>query len=169
MSDTTLHERLKEARFATATRRRSQVSQQLMATLVSGLVGREIHQTQWSLYELGKSEPPLDVIRAIADVSGLMPEYIAFGVTRANALVNRATGESNEPVTPLPLSALRPLEIYEPVGPEQAKAILSQPQRPGERLTGRDVLERTVAAHEEKTRKPPAAKKRGKQKRAKGQ
>lgn len=65
-----------------------------MGALVGKLVNREIHQGQWSLYENGKSEPPLDIIRATAQVSGLAPEYLAFGVGATNALVNRATGDS---------------------------------------------------------------------------
>jgi hypothetical protein len=73
-------ERMKEARFRTAAARREAVSQALMAQLVSNVLGRVVHQTQWGRYETGDSEPPLDVIRATARVSGLAEAYIAaFG------------------------------------------------------------------------------------------
>src|SRR5690242_11223417 len=75
----TLAERMKKARFATTQRRLETVSQRLMGDLVSALVGRTIHDTQWQRYETGESEPPLDVIRATAKISGLSESYIAFG------------------------------------------------------------------------------------------
>lgn len=50
-----------------------------MAVLVAKELGRALHQTQWARYESGESEPPLAIIRAAANVSGLSEAYIAFG------------------------------------------------------------------------------------------
>lgn len=71
---------MKEARLRTGVRLHETVSQARMADLVSAEIEWSIGQTQWGRYELGESEPPLDVIRAAAKVSELSPEYIAFGV-----------------------------------------------------------------------------------------
>jgi hypothetical protein len=73
--------RLKEARLATAYLRKIEISQDGMAAVLSETLGRQFHPTQWRRYESGKSEPPLEIIRALASVSGLTESYIAFGVT----------------------------------------------------------------------------------------
>lgn len=82
-----LGKRLYEARLRAGPRQRpiSEVSQERMADLVSRLVGRRISQAVWSYWESGKREPELDVIRAVAVISGLTPEYIAFGPPDAPA------------------------------------------------------------------------------------
>lgn len=74
----TVAERMKEARFQTAARLREPVSGERMSELVGQALGRVLHPTQWRRYE-GGTEPPLDVIRAAARVSGLAEAYIAFG------------------------------------------------------------------------------------------
>lgn len=82
--------RLKEARFQTAARLRETVSGDRMAELVGTELGKTMHPTQWRRYEAG-TEPPLDVIRAVARVSGLSEAYIAFGIIRppdAGAIVD---------------------------------------------------------------------------------
>jgi hypothetical protein len=79
MPEVTVAERLKEARFQTAARLRENVAQDRMATLVADALGRVLHPTQWRRYESGEREPPLDVITAVARVSGLSEAYIAFG------------------------------------------------------------------------------------------
>lgn len=71
-------ERMRQARLQTGANRRAAVSQDEMAALVSKALGRVIRQTQWGRYETG-SEPPLDVIRATATVSGIDERYLAFG------------------------------------------------------------------------------------------
>lgn len=84
---------MKEARFQTAANLQETISQQRMAGLVSKVLGRPLHQAQWSDYERGESEPPLDVIQAAAKVSELPPEYIAFGTkTVAPPLVGDVPG-----------------------------------------------------------------------------
>lgn len=70
---------MKEARLRTGVRLRETVSQQRMGALVGAELGRALHQNQWSRYETGESEPPLDVIRVTARLSGLDQSYIAFG------------------------------------------------------------------------------------------
>jgi transcriptional regulator with XRE-family HTH domain len=72
---------MKEARLQAAVRERRPLSQAAMAELVSEQLGRIIHQTQWSNYELAVSEPPFDVVAAAAQLSGLTEAYIAFGVS----------------------------------------------------------------------------------------
>lgn len=72
--------RMIEARLQAGVIRRAYLSQPKMAKLVAGLIGRALTQTQWSRYENG-AEPPLDVIRATAELSGLSAVYIAFGGT----------------------------------------------------------------------------------------
>jgi transcriptional regulator with XRE-family HTH domain len=71
-------DRLKEARFLTAARQREAVSQERMAELIGQELKRTFHPTQWRRYE-GGAEPPLEIIRAVARLSGLSPAYIAFG------------------------------------------------------------------------------------------
>lgn len=78
-SGDTVAARMREARFRTAAARQVAVSQAEMAAMVGKEAARSIHQTQWARYENGDSEPPLDVIRATARVSGLPESYIAFG------------------------------------------------------------------------------------------
>lgn len=73
---------MKEARLRTGVERREFASQEQMADLVAALLGRPLNQTQWSRYEQG-AEPPLDVIQAAAQLSGLTPAYIAFGDVQA--------------------------------------------------------------------------------------
>jgi hypothetical protein len=75
----TLGGRMKEARLQTALRRRETVSQARMAELVAVVMNAPLAQAQWSLYERDESEPPLVVIRATAQISGLDESYIAFG------------------------------------------------------------------------------------------
>lgn len=82
-------DRLKEARFQTAARLRENVSQDRMAELVGEALGKTFHATQWRRYEGGR-EPPLDVIRAVARVSGLSEAYIAFGIS-ATAIIDPTT------------------------------------------------------------------------------
>lgn len=114
MSDeVSLGDRLREARFATATRRRSAVSQGLMAELVGKELRRVVHQGQWSLYEANKSEPPLDVIRAVSTLSGLAAQYLAFGASPNATLVNPDTGDDQEGLgpgrsVPLPRAPIKP-------------------------------------------------------------
>jgi transcriptional regulator with XRE-family HTH domain len=100
-----LGNRLYEARLRAGPRQRpiAEVSQERMADLVTALVGRRISQAVWSYWESGKREPELDVIRAVAVISGLTPEYIAFGPP--------------EPERPAPPSELAPADA-----PERAKA-----------------------------------------------
>lgn len=62
---------------------RETISQQRMAELVGAELGRTLHQNQWSRYEGGGSEPPLDVIAVTAKLSGLSESYIAFGTATA--------------------------------------------------------------------------------------
>jgi len=71
--------RMKQARLQTAVGLRETVSQERMADLVGAELKRVLHPTQWRRYETGEREPPLDVIRATARVSGLTEAYIAFG------------------------------------------------------------------------------------------
>lgn len=69
-----------------------------MGVLVAELIGRTVRQAAWSLYELGKSEPPLDVIVAAAKLSGLDASYLAFGGESDAPLVNRATLDALPPM-----------------------------------------------------------------------
>lgn len=71
--------RMKEARLKAAVVAGRSLSQAAMAELVAKALGRVFHQTQWSDYERGVSDPPYDVVVATAKVSELKPEYIAFG------------------------------------------------------------------------------------------
>lgn len=66
--------------------------------ILGAVLGRKFHPTQWRRYESGESEPPLEVIRAVAKVSGLTEAYIAFGPA---ATVNRAAA-LEEPDNPAP-------------------------------------------------------------------
>jgi hypothetical protein len=109
-------ERMKEARFRTAAARREAVSQALMAQLVSNVLGRVVHQTQWGRYETGDSEPPLDVIRGTARVSGLAEAYIAaFGENAPTARgpkteaapATKRTAKLEEPPIPAPRASAK--------------------------------------------------------------
>lgn len=91
-----LGRRMKEARLRAAVLLRDKVSQDGMARLVSAALRRSLKQSAWSDYELGVVEPPLDVIRATARLSGLTPEYITFGVT------NTPVGETGHIPTETP-------------------------------------------------------------------
>ena len=74
-----LAKRLKEARLHAAAARGEEITKEEMGPMISPILGRAIHATQWRRYESGRSEPPLDVIRAVATLSGLSEAYIAFG------------------------------------------------------------------------------------------
>ena len=80
-----------------------------MAELVGKELGRVMHATQWRRYEAG-TEPPLDVIRATARVSGLSESYIAFGkeTTNEESVTQRV---AERPV------ALAPTKSGLPLGP----------------------------------------------------
>lgn len=82
--DDSVSGRLKEARLQAGVRLRRQMSQERMAEMVSKEVGRTIHQNQWSRWEAG-AEPPIDVIRVAAKLSGISEVYIAFGYTITDA------------------------------------------------------------------------------------
>ena len=60
-----------------------------MAEMVGAYLDRALHQTQWSDYENGV-EPPLDVIRGAALVSGLEAPYLAALDSEAMAAVVEA-------------------------------------------------------------------------------
>jgi transcriptional regulator with XRE-family HTH domain len=75
----TLAGRFKQARLQAALRHGRTISQERMAEMVAEIIDRPLAQAQWSSYELGKAEPPLDVIRAAAKLSGLDEAYVAFG------------------------------------------------------------------------------------------
>ena len=75
----TIGKRLIEARMLVSAKRKESLSQQQMADLVGKELGRKVHQPTWSGYE-GGNEPPLDTILAVANLSGLAPEYIAWGI-----------------------------------------------------------------------------------------
>jgi hypothetical protein len=79
-----LPDRLLEARLQAAVRLRESVSRARMAELLGQALKRSFHETQWRRYESGESEPPLEVIRAAAAISGLSPAYIAFGDVPVN-------------------------------------------------------------------------------------
>jgi hypothetical protein len=79
--------RLKEARFRTAANLRETVSQDRMAELIGEHLKRVFHPTQWRRYE-GGVEPPLEIIRAVAAVSGLPEAYIAFGVKTGDVVID---------------------------------------------------------------------------------
>lgn len=127
-----LGERIKEARFRVAVLRKDGVSQGRMAELISGLLGRSIHQTQWGRYESGESEPPVDVIRAVARISELSPAYVAFGddpkaapaaPPDANAVITAANlGTPARPV----LGAEQQQEIVRRGSPAKKKAANSR-------------------------------------------
>lgn len=78
---------MREARLKAAVVAGKPLSQEAMATLVSKEVGRSVHQTTWSAYESGASEPPYDVVLAAGRVSELSPAYIAFGL-ESDALID---------------------------------------------------------------------------------
>lgn len=92
----TLPQRLKEARLRAAVRLNETVSQDRMAALVGEALGRVLHPTQWRRYESGEREPGLDVIRAVAAVSGMDERVIAFGDAKPELTVIR-----NAPPPPL--------------------------------------------------------------------
>jgi hypothetical protein len=85
---------MREARLHAAVREKRSITMDAMAGLIAQELGRPLHLTQWRRYENGESEPPLDVIRATARVSGLAEAYIA-------AFGENAPAES----TPAPVSA----------------------------------------------------------------
>ena len=70
---------MKEARLKAAVVAGRALSQAAMAELVAKALRRTFHQTQWSDYERGISDPPYDVVIVAAALSELTPEYIAFG------------------------------------------------------------------------------------------
>jgi hypothetical protein len=75
----TLASRMKEARLRTALVLRETISQERMAALVAEALRRPLHQTQWRRYESGESEPPLDVLKAVARVSRVSRDWLTFG------------------------------------------------------------------------------------------
>jgi hypothetical protein len=75
--------RLKQARLNTASLQGREISKEEMAVVLTGVLGRPVHATQWQRYESGKSEAPLAIIRAAAQTSGLSPCFIAFGSVSA--------------------------------------------------------------------------------------
>lgn len=75
----TLGKRILKARLKTGADRGRGVSQDAMARLVSSIIGRRIVQATWSTYELDELEPPLDVLHAVATLSGLTREWLAWG------------------------------------------------------------------------------------------
>ncbi|HEX6464271.1 MAG TPA: hypothetical protein VFZ98_07460 [Vicinamibacterales bacterium] len=91
LADRLLEARLLEARLRAGAQVRRTVSQDYMADLVSAELGRALHKTQWRRYESGEREPPLDVIRAVARVSGLSESYIAFGSGTTDASSEAST------------------------------------------------------------------------------
>ena len=111
MSSSTLAERVKEARLQTALKLRETVSQARMAEMVAAILRTPLAQAQWSLYERGESEPPLAVIRATAQVSGLDESYLAFGTQAEPADAATIDGELVAVPAPHPsrgLGASRP-------------------------------------------------------------
>lgn len=101
----TVSARLKEARFRTAARLREAVAQDRMAELVGKELGRVMHATQWRRYE-GGTEPPLDVIRAVARVSGLSEGYLAFGTVPAESPTEQKPAQLAPTKSGLPLAPL---------------------------------------------------------------
>lgn len=71
--------RMRKARLQTAVGAGEHISQERMAELVSEHLAKPIRQTQWARYEVGETEPSIAIIEATAKVSGLPPEWIAFG------------------------------------------------------------------------------------------
>lgn len=94
--------RLKHARLQTAVRLGQTVSQERMAELVSKTTGSPLWQAQWSFYELGKAEPPLAVIQAAAELSGLEASYLAFGAAPHAAVEAKPTEVGELVAVPAP-------------------------------------------------------------------
>ncbi len=104
-----LGERLKDARRRASVRLKRDVSQAVMARLVTEELARlgsekTISQPQWSEYEAEKAEPSTIVYRAVAHVSGVDESQIAFGdgeATTGIIPVDEATveGEKREGVS----------------------------------------------------------------------
>lgn len=84
-----LGERLTEARFQTAARRRETVSRDRMAELIAEVTGKPLHETQWRRYEKGQSEPGMSIVRAAAKLSGLSEAYL-FGIRGGEEIIDPA-------------------------------------------------------------------------------
>ena len=81
-----LGDRLKKARLQAAIRLGEGVSQAGMAELVGKELGRKLHQTTWSDYEAGETEPPLPVLRAVAAISGVSRDWLTYGDPEPEAM-----------------------------------------------------------------------------------
>lgn len=91
-----------EARMATAARRRQAVSQSAMAKLLAKAVGHRVHQPQVSSWEAG-AEPPLDIILAYEQLSGLSRNYLAWG--------DSPVGETSHVVPRFPQRPVNPQDV----------------------------------------------------------
>lgn len=68
-----------EARLQYAARKQRAVSQAAMASAVASHMARSLTQSAWSDYESGETEPSLEILTAVAELSGLRREYLAWG------------------------------------------------------------------------------------------
>jgi transcriptional regulator with XRE-family HTH domain len=90
-----LGERLKHARLAFALAKRKDVTPTDVAEMI-GIAGYSV-----SRYEDGSSEPTLKMIEALAEVLGVTPEWLAFGVEPAETRMG-------DPLVRAPQLPLRP-------------------------------------------------------------
>lgn len=72
-NDSSFAQRLFQARLAYSAEKGKQVTQAELAELAG------VSTATWSTWEAGRSEPPLDTIRKVAEVLSVDPGWLAFG------------------------------------------------------------------------------------------
>lgn len=73
-NDSSFAQRLFQARLAYSAEKGRQVTQAELAELAG------VSTAAWSTWEAGRSQPPLDTLEKVAQVLGIDPGWLAFGL-----------------------------------------------------------------------------------------